>query len=112
VLVHLGVPGTLVAAGLAGLGAGLEDGADDGDIGVGAPQRTRPVVPQTSAQSRSVRMQRRRSATDSSLRQASAQAVHVWAHTRQASMHSARSCWSTATSAGELSIIALIVWVI
>jgi hypothetical protein len=51
----------------------------------------RPVVSQTSAQSRSSRMQRRIAATSDSLRQASAHAVQVCAHSTHAAMHSANA---------------------
>ena len=53
-----------------------------------------PVAAQTSAQSRFLRMHSVSSATMSSARQASAQAVQVWAHSKHAAMHSASFCRS------------------
>ena len=56
---------------------------------------TAPVAAQMSAQSRSVRMQSRRSATDSSPRQASAHDEQIVAHAADASRASASSLTSS-----------------
>ena len=61
---------------------------------------TLAVAAQMSAQLRSLVMQRRRWATISSPRQASAQAAHAWPHSRQARMQAARSSTSKAIGLG------------
>ena len=64
-------------------------------------ERIRPVVAQTSAQCRLSRMQRTRFLTSCSARQASAQAVQVWAQSKQASIHWTKTA-SAASSTGGL----------
>lgn len=63
-------------------------------------ERILPVVAHTSEQLRHMVMQRFMCSTISSPRQASAQAVHVWAHSKHASMHSISASVSMAAVPG------------
>src|SRR4051812_12187445 len=71
--------------------------------------RTRAVVAQMSAQSRSERMHLVRSATELSLRQESAQAVHVELQATKASITAASLLRSRLISAGYASIMLCVV---
>src|ERR671916_3029281 len=67
----------------------------------------RPVASHTSAQSRLSLMQRASDLGSSSPRQASAQAVQLWAQSKQASMHSTSV---EASTAAELGLVWSICW--
>src|ERR687896_156585 len=67
----------------------------------------RPVASHTSAQSRLSRMQRVSDLGSSSPRQASAQAVQLWAQSKQASIHSTSV---EASTAAELGLVWSICW--
>src|SRR5919202_630664 len=71
-------------------------------------ESTLPVVAHTSEQSRHMVMQRLIWLTSSSPRQASAQELHDWVHSKHASMHSTKASTSTAAAVpGWVSSISL-----
>src|SRR5215212_5562972 len=88
VLVHAGVALTIGCASPAGSPARLDECLGEARIKTGVAERTVPVVAQTAAQSRSVRMHWTSSDTMCSARQASAHAVQACAQSKHASMHS------------------------
>lgn len=106
VLVHLSMLLALVDALLAGDSACLQHSLDGGEILSGTSAKDGAGGLTDISTVGLVRIQVRRSATMSSARQASAQAVQVWAHSKQAAMQSASFCTSRpVVSLGWVSII-------